>query len=155
MIAHLHVSDRKKIAEVDLSFSPWSLLTLVSNADARAQSKNFWSSRRISHDKAVKRRILASWTHYILIAHTLLQQKKIKHRMSAIPIAVVTGAGGFVATELINQLLSKGYTVRGTVRSVSDASKVQHLTKLGDALPGKLELREADLLQVCICVARM
>ncbi|KAK9915197.1 hypothetical protein WJX75_006019 [Coccomyxa subellipsoidea] len=67
--------------------------------------------------------------------------------MSAIPIAVVTGAGGFVATELINQLLSKGYTVRGTVRSVSDASKVQHLTKLGNALPGKLELREADLLQ--------
>lgn len=68
--------------------------------------------------------------------------------MSTIPIAVVTGAGGFVATELVNQLLVKGYNVRGTVRSVSNADKVQHLLKLSSALPGNLELREADLLQV-------
>ncbi len=68
--------------------------------------------------------------------------------MSAVPIAVVTGAGGFLDTELIKQLLEKGYTVRGSVRSLSNADKVQHLIKLGSALPGKLELTEADLLQV-------
>ncbi|CAL8468857.1 g8398 [Coccomyxa elongata] len=67
--------------------------------------------------------------------------------MSAAPIAVVTGAGGFVATELVKQLLEKGYNVRGSVRSLSNADKVQHLIKLGSALPGKLELTEADLLE--------
>ena len=60
---------------------------------------------------------------------------------------VVTGASGFVATELIRQLLVKGYNVVGTVRSLKDTSKVSHLQKLGDALPGHLELREADLLE--------
>ncbi len=54
---------------------------------------------------------------------------------------------GFVATELINQLLQKGYHVRGTVRSLRDKSKVQHLTKLAEALPGTLDLVEADLLK--------
>ena len=62
------------------------------------------------------------------------------------PLAVVTGAGGFVASQLIAQLLTKGYNVRGTVRSLADAQKVQHLQKLSAALPGQLELREADLL---------
>ena len=51
-----------------------------------------------------------------------------------------------MATELIRQLLLKGYNVTGTVRSLTDISKVSHLQKLGDALPGHLELREADLL---------
>lgn len=61
-------------------------------------------------------------------------------------IAAVTGASGFVATELVKQLLEKGYRVKATVRSTSNASKVQHLAKLADALPGSLELYEADLL---------
>ncbi len=51
-----------------------------------------------------------------------------------------------MATELIRQLLVKGYNVRGTVRSLADAGKVSHLQKLGEALPGLLELKEADLL---------
>ena len=62
---------------------------------------------------------------------------------------VVTGATGFVASELVKQLLEKGYTVRGTVRSLQNESKVQHLKRLGKALPGRLTLLEADLLQVC------
>ncbi len=53
----------------------------------------------------------------------------------------------YVATEVINQLLVKGYNVRGTVRSVAAHDKVAHLLKLGDALPGKLTLHEADLLK--------
>jgi GDP-D-mannose dehydratase len=68
--------------------------------------------------------------------------------MAGIPTAVITGAGGFVATELVKQLLERGYNVRGTVRSLANAEKVQHLTRLSKALPGKLELKEADLLQV-------
>jgi len=39
--------------------------------------------------------------------------------MSGIVVAV-TGATGFVASELIRQLLSKGYTVRGTSPSLGD-----------------------------------
>ena len=69
----------------------------------------------------------------------------------AAPIAVVTGATGFVASELVKQLLEKGDTVRGTVRSLHNESKVQHLQRLGKALPGQLTLHEADLLQVRVC----
>ncbi|KAL3160923.1 hypothetical protein ABBQ38_009315 [Trebouxia sp. C0009 RCD-2024] len=61
--------------------------------------------------------------------------------------AVVTGSSGFVATEVVKQLLNKGWNVRGTVRSLSKKEKVQHLQALGEALPGKLTLHEADLLQ--------
>lgn len=66
--------------------------------------------------------------------------------MSAAHIAVVTGATGFVATELVKQLLEKGYDVRATVRSTADESKTAFLTKLGAAFPGKLQLYEADLM---------
>lgn len=44
-------------------------------------------------------------------------------------------------------MLEKGYIVRGTVRSKANTGKVQHLLTLADALPGKLELFEADLLK--------
>lgn len=55
-------------------------------------------------------------------------------------VAVVTGAAGFVAGELIHQLLEKGYTVRGTVRSIEKAKDLQ------EAFP-QLILYEADLLK--------
>lgn len=61
--------------------------------------------------------------------------------------AVVTGASGYLATELVKQLLEKGYEVRATVRSVSATEKVRHLEALGQALPGKLVLCEGDLLK--------
>jgi GDP-D-mannose dehydratase len=67
----------------------------------------------------------------------------------AVPTVVVTGATGFVASELVKQLLEKGYTVRGTIRSLQNESKVQHLRRLDQALPGSLTLHEADLLEVC------
>ena len=57
---------------------------------------------------------------------------------------VVTGAGGYLASELIAQLLSAGVTVRGTVRSLSDPTRTAHLF----ALPGAstlLTLFEAEL----------
>ena len=52
-----------------------------------------------------------------------------------------------MATEVVKQLLEKGYNVRGTVRSLSSKDKVEHLELLGQALPGKLTLHEADLLK--------
>jgi dihydroflavonol-4-reductase len=59
---------------------------------------------------------------------------------------LVTGASGYVATTTISQLLAKGYKVRGTVRSLTDAtSKYGFLY----ALPGaaeRLELVAANLV---------
>mmetsp|Transcript_95602 Transcript_95602/g.117134 ORF Transcript_95602/g.117134 Transcript_95602/m.117134 type:complete len:350 (-) Transcript_95602:168-1217(-) len=59
----------------------------------------------------------------------------------------VTGAGGYVATELVKQLLENGFNVKGTVRSLKQKDKYQHLEKLDAALPGTLKLLEADLLK--------
>lgn len=56
----------------------------------------------------------------------------------------VTGASGFIASYIIQALLSKGYTVRGTVRSVSDLSKYAYLTNLPNAQEN-LTLHEANL----------
>ncbi|XP_047956747.1 cinnamoyl-CoA reductase 1-like [Salvia hispanica] len=56
----------------------------------------------------------------------------------------VTGAGGYVASWLINLLLSQGYTVHGTVRNPDDA-KNAHLLSFENAAE-KLRLIKADLL---------
>lgn len=61
--------------------------------------------------------------------------------------AVVTGATGYIATQLVKQLLEKGYNVKGTVRSLSAKEKYEHLEALGSVLPGHLTLHEADLLK--------
>eukprot|EP00294_Goniomonas_avonlea_P016665 CAMPEP_0114559732 /NCGR_PEP_ID=MMETSP0114-20121206/11077_1 /TAXON_ID=31324 /ORGANISM="Goniomonas sp, Strain m" /LENGTH=324 /DNA_ID=CAMNT_0001745219 /DNA_START=26 /DNA_END=1000 /DNA_ORIENTATION=- len=57
----------------------------------------------------------------------------------------VTGASGYIASQLVSELLKRGYQVRGTVRSLADPTRVDHLR----ALPGaeRLELFEADLLK--------
>lgn len=60
--------------------------------------------------------------------------------------ACVTGASGFVASALCAKLLEAGYVVHGTVRSLVDPKKTDHLR----ALPGaaeRLRLFEADLLR--------
>jgi len=61
----------------------------------------------------------------------------------ALPAAAavcVTGAGGFVASWLVSELLQSGRLVRGTVRARSRAS---HLTSIAGS--GRLTLYEADL----------
>jgi nucleoside-diphosphate-sugar epimerase len=60
-------------------------------------------------------------------------------------IACVTGATGFLASELVSQLLSRGYTVQATVRSLASTTKLAHLTELPNAF-NNLHLFEADLL---------
>ena len=54
------------------------------------------------------------------------------------PLCVCAHRSGFVGTEVVKQLLEKGYTVRATVRSTSNKQKVAHLLALGEALPGVL-----------------
>ncbi|CAH8331667.1 unnamed protein product [Eruca vesicaria subsp. sativa] len=56
----------------------------------------------------------------------------------------VTGAGGFLASWLVDLLLSKDYFVHGTVRD-PDNEKYSHLKKLEKARD-KLKLSKADLL---------
>jgi dihydroflavonol-4-reductase len=58
----------------------------------------------------------------------------------------VTGATGFVAAHLVKQLLEKGYTVHGTVRSLKDKRKYEYLYQLPNA-ETNLKLFEADLLK--------
>ena len=63
-----------------------------------------------------------------------------------VPIALVTGASGYVATNIVKQLLEQGRVrVRGTVRNLSNEKKVKPLR---DILPDPkypLRLIEADL----------
>ena len=58
-------------------------------------------------------------------------EQQLQNRMSeeepddGVPIVLVTGASGFVATHVIKQLLQQGhYYVRGTVRSLKKEEKV-------------------------------
>lgn len=61
---------------------------------------------------------------------------------------LVTGGSGYVAIEIISQLLVQGYTVHTTVRSLQNTAKISCLQDLKAQHPeGKLLLFEADLLQ--------
>jgi uncharacterized protein YbjT (DUF2867 family) len=54
------------------------------------------------------------------------------------------GANGFLGTELTKQLLDRGYTVRATMRKISPENTL-HIERLAKALPGALEVVQADL----------
>lgn len=65
--------------------------------------------------------------------------------MSSARKVLVTGANGYVASEIIFQLLQKGYSVHGTVRDPENKSKVGHLESFPNA-SSNLRLFKADLL---------
>jgi nucleoside-diphosphate-sugar epimerase len=60
--------------------------------------------------------------------------------------ALVTGGSGFVALELIQQLLTDGDRVHTTVRDIRNKKKVRPLKRLQERFPGQLEIFEANLL---------
>jgi nucleoside-diphosphate-sugar epimerase len=66
-------------------------------------------------------------------------------RSTAADIACVTGASGYLGTELTSQLLNLNYHVRGTVRDPSNEKKTKHLRLLPFANE-RLKLIKADLL---------
>lgn len=59
------------------------------------------------------------------------------------PVAV-TGASGFIASHVVQQLLEQGHAVHGTVRDVADDAKTAHLRALAGAAE-RLSLFSADL----------
>lgn len=61
------------------------------------------------------------------------------------PLVLVTGATGYIAGHCIRELMEHGYRVRGTVRSLADSAKTDHLRKIASQLGGSLELVEANL----------
>ncbi|WP_369975178.1 NAD-dependent epimerase/dehydratase family protein [Xanthomonas bundabergensis] len=59
---------------------------------------------------------------------------------------LVTGGSGYVACQLIKQLLEVGDSVHATVRSTRVSPKIRPLLQLQAEHPGRLTLFEADLL---------
>ncbi|KAF7135018.1 hypothetical protein RHSIM_Rhsim08G0181700 [Rhododendron simsii] len=61
-------------------------------------------------------------------------------------VVCVTGASGYIASWIVKLLLDRGYTVKGTVRSLSDPKKMDHLLSLHGAKE-RLQLFEANLME--------
>uniref|UniRef100_A0A914XH83 NAD-dependent epimerase/dehydratase domain-containing protein n=1 Tax=Plectus sambesii TaxID=2011161 RepID=A0A914XH83_9BILA len=86
-------------------------------------------------------------THVVTLVIAMTSEK---HTATAMPDlstvkVLVTGASGFLGLHCVKTLLDTGYSVRGTVRSVSNAQKVQPVKDVDKH--GRLELVEADLKQ--------
>ncbi|KAH8431073.1 uncharacterized protein LDX57_008735 [Aspergillus melleus] len=61
-------------------------------------------------------------------------------------ISMVTGASGFIASHVVQQLLENGDQVHATVRSTKNKKKIGHLLDMQERWPDRLHLFEADLL---------
>jgi nucleoside-diphosphate-sugar epimerase len=67
--------------------------------------------------------------------------------MESLPIVTITGISGYVGSQVCLAFLKNGtFKVRGTVRSVSNAAKIEPLKVAFGEHFEKLELVEADLL---------
>ncbi|GFS10275.1 reductase-related protein [Elysia marginata] len=61
-------------------------------------------------------------------------------------LVLVSGASGYIASWICKKLQEQGFRVRGTVRSLNNAKKVEYLRNLCPDAKYPLELVEADLL---------
>ncbi|XP_062091905.1 phenylacetaldehyde reductase-like [Humulus lupulus] len=61
-------------------------------------------------------------------------------------VVCVTGASGYIASWLVKILLQHGYTVKASVRDLSDPKKTKHLVSL-DGAKERLQLFKANLLE--------
>ncbi|TQR62195.1 aldehyde reductase [Acinetobacter sp. RF15A] len=59
---------------------------------------------------------------------------------------LVTGASGYIASWVIQKLLTQGYTVHATVRDLNKTQSFKHLEQIADSAPGTLKLFAANLL---------
>jgi GDP-D-mannose dehydratase len=62
-----------------------------------------------------------------------------------IPLVLVTGVSGYIGSWVAYCALKLGYRVRGTVRSLGNESKINHLRDLCPGSKFKIELVEAEL----------
>ena len=60
---------------------------------------------------------------------------------------MVSGGSGYLASHIIQQLLSEGYTVHTTVRDKRKEDKYKHLIGMAEESPGEIRIFEADLLK--------
>jgi len=65
--------------------------------------------------------------------------------MNDIRRVLVTGASGFIAGPCVRELLEHGYDVRGSVRSLADRSRLEHLRRIAARAGRNLDFVEADL----------
>ncbi|KAK3205251.1 hypothetical protein Dsin_019297 [Dipteronia sinensis] len=61
-------------------------------------------------------------------------------------VVCVTGASGYIASWIVKLLLTRGYTVRATVRDPNNPKKTEHLLAL-DGASERLQLFKANLLE--------
>jgi len=64
--------------------------------------------------------------------------------VDAAAVVCVTGANGFLGSQIVKQCLHAGYRVRATVRNANDTRKTQHLKKLAGAATS-LEILSAEM----------
>ena len=62
------------------------------------------------------------------------------------PVAV-TGASGFIGSQLVNNLVAKGYNVRACVRDINRTDKTSYLLAMHEQGPGSVELHACDLMK--------
>ena len=67
------------------------------------------------------------------------------HLYTTAPV-LVTGASGYIASWVIQKLLTQGYSVHATVRDLNKTKSFTHLEKIADSSAGTLKLFQANLL---------
>ncbi|PJI36681.1 SDR family oxidoreductase [Acinetobacter pseudolwoffii] len=67
------------------------------------------------------------------------------HLYTTAPV-LVTGASGYIASWVIQKLLTQGYSVHATVRDLNKIQSFTHLEKIAENSPGTLKLFQANLL---------